>query len=106
VPQIYWVDVAAGNTFNLGQDIGTSSAPVIVIVNGDMQFNASNVFFGMLYVTGNVTGGGSPNIFGSMVVEGSVNTNGAPNIIYYPASLDGLNNLSKFASMQGTWRDF
>jgi Tfp pilus assembly protein PilX len=106
VPQIYWVDVAAGNTFNLGQDIGTSSAPVIVIVNGDMQFNASNDFFGMLYVTGNVTGGGSPNIFGSMVVEGSVNTNGAPNIIYYPASLDGLNNLSKFASMPGTWRDF
>src|SRR5574338_556199 len=83
-PQIYWIDVPAGQTFNLNQNIGTLSDSV----------------------TGIVTGGGSPNIFGSMVVEGSVNTNGAPNIIYYPSALGNTNKLSKFASMPGTWRDF
>jgi type IV pilus assembly PilX-like protein len=105
-PQIYWVDVASGGEFTLGDTIGTLANPVILIVNGDLRLNASNDFYGLLYVTGNVTGGGSPNIFGSMVVEGSVNTNGAPNIIYYPTALGNTDQLSKFASMPGTWRDF
>ncbi|MBL8446986.1 MAG: hypothetical protein JNJ44_06190 [Zoogloeaceae bacterium] len=105
-PQVYWVDVPAGDTFTLNQNIGTLNGPVVLVVNGDLQLNASNDFYGLLYVTGNVTGGGSPNIFGSMVVEGSVSSNGAPNIIYYPKVFENLDDLGKWSSMPGTWRDF
>lgn|SRR5574337_585440 len=107
-PGIYWVDVPPGEKFTLSNDIGTKDNPVVLIINGDMQLNASNNFFGILYVTGNVTGnsGGSPNIFGSMVVEGTVSSNGSPNIIYYPAALENLDQLSKYSSMPGTWRDY
>ena len=82
-------------------------APVIVIVNGDLDLSSFNAEFnGMLYVHGNVSGNGSPTIYGAMIVAGDANVSGNLRIVYDPVGLKATEEIGKAAKIPGTWRDW
>ena len=83
------------------------AAPVIIIVNGDLDLSSFNgEINGMLYVHGNVTGNGSPTIYGAMIVGGNANASGNLKIVYDPIGLTQTPLIGKAAKVPGTWRDW
>ena len=62
--------------------------------------------YGMVFVTGNMTGNGSPTIFGSVVRAGGANASGNPKVIYDPLVLGAAAGMGKAAKLPGTWRDW
>lgn len=98
---VIWVE---GNASGLG-DIGTADHPVVLVVNGDLNFTASPVINGMVFVTGQVTGNGTPTIYGSLIA-GSANLTGNAKIIFDPNVLGNARRLGKAAMVPGSWRDW
>lgn len=86
---------------------GTPAAPVIIIVNGDLDLSGFNgEINGMIYVHGNVTGNGGPTIYGAMIVAGNANASGNLKIIFDPVGLTNTPNIGRAAKLPGTWRDW
>src|SRR5690606_2063941 len=75
-----------------GGTIGTTSNPVILIVNGDFNTWSGTVFNGLVYVTGTVTIHGNTIINGLFAMEGGFNSNGALTVNYNPAILTSAGN--------------
>ena len=112
---IYYVTGACD--FPNNTQIGSSTSPAIVVVNGDagdVNVGGNLTFFGMLFIrsddkTAQMTGNGSPEIYGAIVVEGQVSMTGSMRIVYdnsSAASLDnGLAPNTRFAKLPGSWLD-
>lgn len=114
--QVVWIEGDAtlpggasgviGATKSLGPP-AVPAAPVIIIVNGNLNLASFNgEINGLLYVHGNVTGTGSPTIYGAMVVAGNATANGNIKIIYDPLGLKAAEKIGKAARVPGTWADF
>lgn len=101
---------------NLG-DVGSPDHPVVVVVNGPIQFNGGN-FFGMLFIR--YTGSGAPpdpmlkiagngNVFGAVVVNGNVDGSGTFNLVYVDTSTGTpgkkLPATTRFGRLPGSWLD-
>jgi hypothetical protein len=97
--------------------VGSSSSPAIVVVNGDagdVNIGGNLDFFGMLFVRSNnksarVTSNGNPEFYGAIVVEGAVSMTGGLRLVYdntSAQSLDGgLPPNTRFAKLPGSWLD-
>lgn len=102
--KIYFLDGDA--TLGAGT-YGTTSDPIILVVNGNLQVNGSPKFNGLLYVSGALDYAGGADFRGAAISNGAVSGNGNGNFIFDPGILTTIrNNLSSFASAPGAWRDF
>ncbi|MEM4724523.1 MAG: pilus assembly PilX N-terminal domain-containing protein [Candidatus Hadarchaeum sp.] len=100
-----------GNTqISSNLTIGSPTAPVVLIVDGELKITGNVQIHGIVYCTAIVwdnTGMGTVNIYGGAVAEGSFTGNGTPTITYDTGVLNKLNKeMGRYAKVLGTWRDF
>lgn len=109
-----WID---GNVnVNSGGDIGSVAAPVLLIVNGDLQFSVSGVtIHGLVYVrpvspSTVWTTSGTGQVQGALVVDGDVGTSGGanfPTVVYSSAALATLRSgTGSFVRVPSSWKDY
>ncbi|AHE99872.1 pilus assembly PilX family protein [Thioalkalivibrio paradoxus] len=105
--QVVWID-GEGGAVSLSDDIGTRENPLVLVIDGDLRSTGNIQFFGVLYVTGNLSQvHGTPMFFGSMIIEGVTESfSGNPSIIYDPLALAGAGSQGRRVGMYGTWRDW
>ena len=95
--------------------IGSPSAGVILVVDGEVRINGNVDFYGMLFARSNnntaqVRGNGNVKIFGSLVVEGNVNITGSIDVIYDETAATGnaggaIPDSVRFGRVTGSWLD-
>ena len=103
-----WVE---GNmTLNSNGTYGSPTAPVILVVNGNVHVQGTITIYGVLYCqdgTWDNTGGGDAQIVGAAIAEGSFTATGTPNPTYDPNVLKRLRETTgQYAKVPGGWRDF
>jgi Tfp pilus assembly protein PilX len=102
--------------------IGTPLLPLVLVVQGDLDFGAQTTFFGLIFVRSDagiggslvtspgysVRATGSPQLYGAMIIEGSPTITGSPQIIYDKNVLNnvvnGPNN-TRMGILPGSWSD-
>lgn len=99
--QVIWVE---GNLTL--PSLGSQTRPSILIVNGDLDLQASPVVNGLVYVTGQITGAGTPTIYGSMISNGGASATGNIKIVYDPKVLSNVQNIGRAARVPGGFRDW
>ncbi|BAL25518.1 hypothetical protein [Azoarcus sp. KH32C] len=111
-PRVLWVNssdaqITASGT---GGQIGSASAPVILIVNGPLQITGNVTIYGLVYctaITWDNTGGGTSAIIGAAIAEGDFTATGTPNPTYDPAVLSNLGlRLGTYVRVAGGWKDW
>ncbi|MDP3877246.1 MAG: hypothetical protein Q8Q50_09720 [Methylobacter sp.] len=76
--------VQGNASFGGNNGIGTATSPALLLVDGDFDLTGGDIF-GVIYVTGQLTGAGSPKISGSIVTENGVNRGaGTVTLVYRP----------------------
>jgi Tfp pilus assembly protein PilX len=83
--------------------------PVIIIFDGDVSFKGNPIFFGMIYITGNITQVGNVEVQGALAQEqgpASVDVTGSLDIWYDSAILEMTSGNGPFSTASGTWKDF
>jgi hypothetical protein len=100
--------IVVNGTTNIpaGSTLGSRDRPVVLIIDGNLEFSGNPEVFGIVYVTGNVDGGGTPTIQGAMVVEGDIAPTGSVDIIYDPYITSGTKNSGRPGPVPGSWRDW
>lgn len=93
---------------NLASNLGTTTNPVLLVVNGNLTFNGSWDIVGFVYVTGNLTiSRDGSSILGAVAVGGNATVRDDVDI---EKNSDVLNQLkasaSSFNKVPGTWRDW
>ncbi|MEO1929061.1 MAG: hypothetical protein ABGX51_01670, partial [Gammaproteobacteria bacterium] len=92
-----------------GVTMGSTTSPVIVIVNGDFDFTGGTIT-GLLYVTGEVDMAGGATVVGSMLTEDGVDMGaGTSTLVYARNDVDGPNGPplnGTTAIISGSWRDW
>jgi len=86
--------------------IGTRDRPVVLIIDGNLELQGTPEVNGIVYVTGNVTGGGNLLVKGAMVVEGNIQPTGSVDIIFDPFATGNTTNSGRSGLIPGTWRDW
>lgn len=97
-------------TVSTGDEIGSTTNPVIMIVNGDFKMTGG-IVHGVIYVMGELIITGNPIIKGSVVSEnGDSSGNGTLNLVYVPYGSEGNTNppfiLGTGAVLAGSWADW
>ena len=86
---------------------GAELKPVILIVDGDLDIKGGVKFYGILFVTGDVTGAGTNDVVGTMIVGGSVEFSGGDMSVWYNSDvISGTDNNPMPKPLSGGWRDF
>jgi PilX N-terminal len=105
---IIWVTNDMDVTGNIS--VGSTTNPVILVVDGNIHLNGTMDVFGMVYAASSTwdnTGGGSAFLRGAAVSEGAFTGNGTPDF-YFDA--DVLKRLrfqpGAFMKIPGSWKDF
>ncbi|MDR3491227.1 MAG: hypothetical protein P4M12_04185 [Gammaproteobacteria bacterium] len=102
-----WIDQAAsfaGNT-----TIGTSSNPVLLIVNGNLNVSGNLTVYGFVYVIGNIAISGNAEINGALTGTGTLSTSGNGEIIFNNNDLtqvQQLGSMSNWGKVPGSWKDY
>ncbi|WP_201215467.1 pilus assembly PilX family protein [Halochromatium roseum] len=119
IPGSYiWVD--ARNSDNSLSDFGfknetygTPEEPIILVIDGNFDPQGSWRMYGVLYVRGDVVGGGTGGglLIGSAIVEGDigVDNSGGMDVIYDPNVIGrsgGGDSRISSVPIAGTWRDW
>jgi len=96
-------------SFGGSNSIGSAGNPVVLFVNGDFQLNGGEIF-GVVYITGELTGAGNPVVSGSLIAEKGVNRGaGTLSLVYAPfgdGSGNGANLSGLTGIVAGSWRDW
>ena len=74
-----------------------------------MSFKGNPIFFGMIYITGNITQVGNVEVQGALAQEqgpASVDVTGSLDIWYDSAILEMTSGNGPFSTASGTWKDF
>lgn len=113
-----WVDArdSSGNLTDFGLKNGTYgslSEPIVLVIDGNFDPQASPTIYGVVFVRGDVVGGGSGGglVVGSMIVEGDNGffNSGGLDIIYEPnIAGNAAGGAGRIISgpIPGTWRDW
>jgi len=109
---VIWVE--GDQSLNSNQNIGSPTAPAIVVVNGDLRATGGPTIYGLVYVVGGMEVAGTVNIVGTSIVEGdgtsgnAVFGNGTLNLIYWQDFLSGINGAlpGLTAVIADSWRDW
>jgi hypothetical protein len=100
-----WVDDALSLTSNM--TIGSSTSPVILIVNGNFSMNGGVTIYGFVFVFGSVSTIGNTEIIGGFASIGALSMSGNSAINYNGGVLNGAaNSIGTYAKVPGSWRDF
>jgi hypothetical protein len=92
---------------NLRSDLGTTTNPVLLVVNGNLTFNGNRDIVGFVYVTGNLTISGASSILGAVAAAGNATVQGNVDIEKNSTVLNQLKaSASSFNKVPGTWRDW
>ena len=90
--------------------LGSAQHPVVLVVEGGVQFSGAVRLNGVLYGSSMVwNNAASPGALlrGALITEGDLQGNGAPDIFYDTGLLAALkSNSGSFARVSGSWRDF
>ena len=90
--------------------LGSPQHPVVLVVEGNAQFNGAVRLHGVLYsasMSWNNTTTPGALLRGALIAEGDVQGNGAPDLFYDAAILAALKSSGgSFARVSGSWRDF
>lgn len=90
-------------------DIGSATAPALLVVNGDLTFTTAVTVYGLVYTrTSTWTTAGTVGVVrGAVVAEGIVSGSGTPTLIYDADVLKRLRLASgSFVMVPGGWKDF
>lgn len=82
VSGVTWVDVAPGNTLDVG---GSETGSGVLIIDGNAKFAGSYQFHGIVYILGTFTARGTMDAYGSIIVASSAGVdtiNGTPEFHY------------------------
>jgi len=106
-----WIDQTGGEARLTGSAvIGSPSAPVILIVNGNLFLSGSSIIYGLVFQMGGTTATdvtGSVQINGGFITTGAVSITGSININYSDTVLTNLQQQSAYyAKVGGSWKDF
>jgi len=90
--------------------IGTAAAPVLIVVNGNVDINGPIQLNGMLVVLGNLNWTNNTpttsQITGMVLVQGNMNANGLMDIVYQQSIANELRNrLGSYVRVPGGWID-
>ncbi len=111
--RIIWIsNPLVKTTFTSGHVIGSSTNPVIMVVEGDLTFNSVTVY-GTIYVMKAFRNQGKSHLEGAVLVEGTTETDilgtgEGSKLIYSQAIIDRMNKspvLFPFSPVKGTWRE-
>jgi Tfp pilus assembly protein PilX len=92
--------------------LGTATAPVVLVVNGNLTASAAATVYGLVYVIPNTgttvwTTSGSLSVIGAVVSEGGVTGSATPNFRYDLGILNSLRLKSgSFVRVPGGWKDY
>ena len=90
--------------------IGTTTNPVILVVDGNIHLNGTMDVVGMVYAasaTWDNTGGGSAFLRGAAVSEGAFTGNGTPDFFFDADVLRRLRYVpGAFMKIPGSWKDY
>lgn len=100
--QVIWVE---GSVLSQIPDLGTPTAPVVLVINGNWDVSGSPVINGLVFVTGNVTGTGNPRINGSLIAS-QVSINGNMVVVYDPTRLAIAGRAGTASTVPGSFRDW
>lgn len=104
--EVIWVDGSGGTTVLQGTSIGTAADPVILIIDGDLQFSGNPTVFGVVFITGNLAASGNTSITGAMVVAGTTtNSSGSLDIWFNSDVLNPPGGQGNKGSSAGSWSD-
>lgn len=103
-PLVFEGDVALDG----GASIGSATAPVALVVTGNLTFTAPTDVYGLVYVrAANWATAGTGQVFGAVVAEGQISGSGAFKVIYDNTVLQNLRWTSgSLAMVPGSWKDF
>ncbi len=98
---------------SISGQVGSPEAPVVLVIEGDLQLNANGIIFGMLYLrssdsTAELKATGSPQIYGMAIVEGTVDMGGTPSIVFSAEIANAINSspaFTRFGRVPGSWLD-
>jgi len=104
---IIYVDGDA--SFGGNVSIGSATEPVLLFVNGNFDLTGGQIF-GVVYITGELTGAGNPEVSGSLITEAGVDRGaGTVTLVYMPFG-DGSGNGPILPGLTGviagSWRDW
>lgn len=87
-------------------NIGTTTAPAIVVVDGDVTISGGPTFVGVLVVRGRLSVSGGLLIRGAVLAAGPVQATGTLNVIFEPDVVALARRQARYGIVPGTWRDF
>lgn len=93
---------------SLSGTYGSRDKPVKMVINGNLDATGGPTIFGIVYVTGNISGGGgNVQINGAAVTEQAVSVNGSLTVIYDPTIVRRAGEqVGRPGLIPGTWRDW
>lgn len=109
-----WIDQPSGTATITGNTtIGTPSAPVLLIVNGNVAISGNTNIYGFLFVVGTSSAttdiSGTLNINGGMATGDSLAISGNTNVTYNSSLLVDVQTsgtTTYYAKVPGSWKDF
>lgn len=89
-------------------DIGSATAPVVLVVTGNVTFSAAATVYGLIYNQGTPwNSAGATTIRGALIAEGAVGGSSTATLVYDHDVLTRLRvTTGSFALVPGSWRDF
>ena len=82
-------------------------APVIIIIDGNLEMTAGTIIFGLVYVTGDIITHGTPEFQGAVVQESTTSAvTGALEIWYDSGILEMTQDNGPLGGASGSWKDF
>lgn len=107
-----WIDQTGGTaSLNGTVTIGSASNPVLLIVNGNINFSGNITIYGYVFILGSSTTDltGNVTIVGGMASTGNIDATGSIQVSYSPTVLSNLQNnpsMHYYAKIPGSWKDF
>lgn len=119
VGEVIWVDgdVSLTQTTTVGCEIpvtginvcpAANTDPSITIIDGNLDTKGTPNFYGLLYVTGNMTMSGNSTVTGAMIVGGRLTSApaGSLDIWFNSDMLDMTRDNGPMSASPGSWRDW
>jgi hypothetical protein len=111
--QTSWNGISAGCTVRgsanaaSGQTCGGDIVPTIIVIDGDLRLVGNITIWGLLYVTGEISGAGNVWATGAVIMQGSnSNMTGNLTVTYNSEVLRSTADNGALGGGGGTWRDF
>lgn len=109
---VVWIDQTGGNANLNGVFVaGSSSNPVLLVINGNVALSGLSIIYGFVYINGTLSIGSTAStyIIGGLVTTGNISGTGNLYLYYSPSVLSNTQSQSStryYAKIPGSWKDF